>query len=199
MILKRYDALKSEQDRAINDINAGVKLTADRLRLANEDQESLYNTATVQSRYNAVIDAARTAKVKADFAARDAQADLDYKGAQTDASRAQAGYYGAQSDNLRSNIKRAKELGLDAPTSAVIDSFTASGDKAFELAEKARRRDPERAKVLEAQAQNFYTRAQELLDRASPRPTTPGSTPNAKPPGRVIQYGEDGKPLTPGK
>lgn len=187
MILKRYETLKGEQDRAVNDIAAGNKLTADRLALANASDEQMFNAATSTTRFDTLRDAAKTAKVGADYAERNAQADLESKGATTAANRAQAGYYGAQSDKLRSDIARAKTAGnIDAPTASMVDSYMASADHFMDAANKAGRRDPTLANDMRARAKEFYDLARKFTPilgeptAATPAPTKPAIPPRPK-------------------
>jgi len=76
MILKRYEALKDEQDRAVNDINAGVKLTADRLTLANASQKNLVDAATAPYEVATAKSNAETAGVTARYAEERILADI---------------------------------------------------------------------------------------------------------------------------
>jgi hypothetical protein len=176
LILKRFEALRGAQADIINDMKAGREMTAADLEMANASSKQLMDAATAESTVRTAKAQATTAESSAKFADETARAGLASTRANIGLTIAQTKYYGAK---IKSEAAAAKiSGGLTAPIASAIDALNASGDRAAENAEKTRSRNPARAKILEAEAQDFYTRAKNLLSSAVPSANAFGTKAN---------------------
>ena len=167
---QRMDALDSARNKAIELANAGVALTKEEMALVNSRGEGSLAETLRPLKISAAESEAKTAKVSADYAERNAIADLAYRDAQTKSALRppSTGTGGSAGNKPSATVYNAISSQVNLLRKAINDPFVSAADKAAYRAQLAQKQE-ELA---------YYGR---LLGIGAPAAAAP-----AKPAGRIV-------------
>jgi hypothetical protein len=138
---QRMDALDSARNKAIELANAGVALTKEEMALVNSRGEGSLAETLRPLKISAAESEAKTAKVSADYAERNAQADLAYKDAQTKSALRppSTGTGGSGVAKPSATVYNAISNQVNLLRRAINDPFVSKEDKAAYRAQLAQK------------------------------------------------------------
>jgi len=129
---QRMDALESARNKAIELANAGVALTKEEMALVNSRGEGSLAETLRPLKISAAESEAKTAKVSADYAERNAIADLAYRDAQTKSALRppSTGTGGSAGNKPSATVYNAISSQVNLLRKAINDPFVSAADKA---------------------------------------------------------------------
>jgi hypothetical protein len=140
---QRMDALDSARNKAIELANAGVALTKEEMALVNSRGEGSLAETIRPFKISAAESEAKTAKVSADYAERNAQADLAYKDARTKSELRppSTGTGGSAGNKPSATVYNAISNQVNLLRKAINDPFVSKEDKANYRAQLAQKQE----------------------------------------------------------
>jgi hypothetical protein len=140
---QRMDALDSARNKAIELANAGVALTKEEMALVNSRGEGSLAETLRPLKISAAESEAKTAKVSADYAERNAIADLAYRDAQTKSALRppSTGTGGSAGNKPSATVYNAISSQVNLLRKAINDPFVSAADKAAYRAQLAQKQE----------------------------------------------------------
>jgi hypothetical protein len=140
---QRMDALDSARNKAIELANAGVALTKEEMALVNSRGEGSLAETIRPFKISAAESEAKTAEVTADYAERNAQADLAYKEARTKSELRppSTGTGGSGAAKPSATVYNAISNQVNLLRKAINDPFVSAADKAAYRAQLAQKQE----------------------------------------------------------